>query len=129
MNVESLKRWHWAIVGLLIGAGLGYGHLLTQDEALVGGPGFISQDALEIELKAPPLLGRPRIVDVAVGQGPAAGIDYVRMHRLVKGEGPNGWTYAAATFAAPRPYPMASATGGTKRTVPTVKDYLRSLAS
>ena len=56
MNLRSLRRWHWMLIGCSGGLLLGIGRLLARLDEPIGGKGFISQRTFEEELVAPHVL-------------------------------------------------------------------------
>jgi prepilin-type N-terminal cleavage/methylation domain-containing protein len=121
MFLYSLTRWHWALIGLLVGLALGWVRLADGDEAMVGGEGFVSQVTFERELRSPPLArDKPLLAGITIY--PANNHDLVTMRRL----GSDG-RYRQAAFAAPRPYrPLNSTVDASDD---TIANYLTSMAS
>ena len=73
MNVQALRHWQWALVGLVAGAAVGAARLLGGSVDRLGGPGFVPQQRFEQMLRVPPAAGRPYIRRVRVR--PVTGVD------------------------------------------------------
>src|ERR1051325_1323006 len=100
MNLESWKRWHWALIGLVAGARIRWADVSRHEGELVGGPGFITQIVFEQEFLAAPVEGRPRLKNFSIHR--VGDADVVEMERISSlGADAN---YLPVKFAAPVPY-------------------------
>src|SRR5437879_5999067 len=102
MNLESSKRWHWALIGMIAGAALGWANVSRQENQLIGGEGFVPQIVFEPELLAPPVDGHPRLKNFSIYR--VGDADVVEMERLNGAPSASGASYLPIKFAAPRPY-------------------------
>src|SRR6476646_11252815 len=102
MNVQSWKRWQWALVGALAGAAVGWADLSRRESELVGGEGFIPQIVFEPEFLAPPIEGNPRLKNFWIYR--VGDSDVVEMERLSGAPSATGANYLHIKFAAPHPY-------------------------
>jgi prepilin-type N-terminal cleavage/methylation domain-containing protein len=125
MNVHHLHRWHWMLVGLILGFSCGAGRMLSDMEDRIGGPGFITQARFENDLRVPPIAGRPYVKGITIRPA-TTGIDvdivsFQEMHPETAG-------YREFHFVAPRPYRPrnTSAPGGQKD---SVRDFLKDAAA
>ena len=98
MNLQDLKRWHWILIGLAVGAAAGWGRVMALADQAVGGPGFITQAAFEAKLKYPPVMGRPHIAGIVIH--PMREVDLVSLRELDT----ETLEYRDRWFAAPRRY-------------------------
>jgi len=122
MDVQSLQRWHWIVIGLIAGAVVGGGRLMAVSDKEVGGPDFITQAQFERELRLPPIelsKGKPQpyITGLAIHQ--AKGVDLVSFRELDT----ETLEYKPRWFAAPRPYKSLGALSDVPAGY-TVADYL-----
>lgn len=122
MSVQSLKRWHWVVVGAIVGLAVAIAKLASGPDGLIGGEGFISQAEFERGLRSPPMGDRPVLKDVTVH--PSSLIDLLSMQQLKLTPKRDGWVYQNVKFAAPRPYKPLQ--GGTEST--SVQDFLAERA-
>ena len=122
MNIESLKRWHWVAIGLIVGLALAAAKLLGRADEAVGGDGFIDQAQFERGLRMPPVMGKAQVSSIVVH--PRGAVDIVTL-RLLDME---SLQYRQVKFAAPRSYqPLGtSVAGGSGR---EVIDYLAELSA
>jgi len=114
MNLESWKRWHWVLIGLIVGAAIGWADVSRQENQLVGGEGFVPQAIFEQEFLAPSVEGKPRLKNFSIHR--VGNADVVLMERIAAlGSGAG---YLAIKFAAPVPYrPLRAAAAGEDYTV------------
>jgi prepilin-type N-terminal cleavage/methylation domain-containing protein len=124
MSVESLKRWHWIGIGLLVGLALAWAKTAGRPGAVVLGE--LSQAQFEDDLHTT-YNGRPTLRDIVVY--PQRDYDRVTMQRWAATHGGDG--YAPATFVAPRPYraDLAPKSMRTPSETYTVGDYLADLGA
>jgi prepilin-type N-terminal cleavage/methylation domain-containing protein len=122
MSVQSLKRWHWMVVGAIVGLAVAIVKLASGPDGLIGGEGFISQSEFERGLRSPPMGDRPVLKDVTLH--PSMLIDLVSMQQLKLTPKRDGYIYNDVKFAAPRPYkPLQS--GGESS---SVQNFLADMA-
>jgi prepilin-type N-terminal cleavage/methylation domain-containing protein/prepilin-type processing-associated H-X9-DG protein len=98
MNFQDLQRWHWVVIGLLVGAAVGWGRVMAMTDRAVGGPGFITQAAFEAKLRYPPVMGKPHIAGIVIH--PRGEVDLVSLRELDT----ETLQYRERWFAAPRHY-------------------------
>lgn len=121
MNVQSLRRWHWVLAGLVVGLSLGYAHSRSAGSS-AGTPRrpTLSPASFEQALLAPPFGGHPVLKDVTVV--PDGGADYyVTMRMLVPAGKPGERVYREREF---RPAGAAN-----RPARPTVLEYVKDLAA
>src|SRR5687767_1906769 len=107
MNIQSWKRWHWALLGAVAGAAIGWATLSRRDNQLIGGAGYIPQATFEQELSLPPLEGHPRLRNFSIYH--VGNVDIVDMERMSGSPSGITPTYTRTKFAAPNPYrPLSS---------------------
>lgn len=131
IDVDGLKRWHWAAVGLLAGLLVGWSQQWSARLAAGVNRPLISQGAFERELARPAIPGRPpQLVDVVVYR--ADGGYRVEMRQLVRDPARDAWTYRAREFRPPpgpyRPLAEAPRGAGPARIDYTVRDYLADVS-
>jgi hypothetical protein len=134
MNVEKVRRWHWVVLGLMVGLALGYAHAALAPGDLFSSASTISQADFEAAVAAEPQGGHPIVRDITVRPEP-------RFHRVtlrrfervsdhvarVKGADaaadidPNAWKYYDYTLTARVPYRKAGPPSN------TVLDYLADM--
>jgi hypothetical protein len=128
MRIEELKRWHWVLVGLIVGVSLGY--LYGSIEP--GSGRSISQARFETALNETPLQGsHPWIRDIVVHPHPERGVIITGRH-LEPGRG-DTMLYQPFRFVPPMPYePLSSPRGNRpadwEQSGRTVRDYLNHMA-
>lgn len=126
MPPQSLKQWHWTLLGSLAGLLLGYAQVGNRLGEPVGGDGFISQATFERELRLSPVSGIARLKNITVCP-PDRGIEIVRMQRLAHAPNAAQSTYADAKFAAPVPFQTTTGADAGK-SYRSVTDYIAQLA-
>ena len=121
MDVQSLKRWHWIVIGLVAGSLFAAAKLMSASDERLGGPGFLSQAEFERSLRVPPAGSRPFVSGIVIHTGPRA--DLVRFRQLTA-----ALEYAELRFAAPRPYrPLGESAPASENY--TVGNYLTDMAA
>jgi hypothetical protein len=80
MPIEDLKRWHWALIGCVVGLVLGFGQVYGGNEPATDLPS-IGQQEFEEALRATPRDGLPVLDNVTVYPGSAGEPDLVTMDR------------------------------------------------
>ena len=135
MGLEDLKRWHWVLIGLLLGAALGYARVWLGDARPPAERVYVSQEWFEQELRKPPESGLeafPRVKDIEVRRdGGDNGGHVVSMQVLLR-QDKHGleWDYRGRVFrSAGAPYkPLIAAAGAPPGPDYTVLDYLRDVS-
>jgi uncharacterized membrane-anchored protein YhcB (DUF1043 family) len=128
MRIEELKRWHWILVGLIVGITLGY--LYGSIEP--GSGRSISQARFEAALNRTPLQGSyPWIRDIVVHPHPEHGVVITGLF-LEPGRG-DTMLYQPFQLVPPIPYePLSSPRGNRpanwEQSRRTARDYLDHMA-
>jgi len=78
MPIEDLKRWHWALIGCVVGLVLGFGQVYGGNEPATDLPSM-GQQEFEEGLRATPRDGLPVLDNVTVYPGSAGEPDLVTM--------------------------------------------------
>ena len=126
-DIQSLKRWHWAVVGLVAGAALAWARLAAGPPGMVGGVGFISQREFEHDLQSGPLTpDGPLLADITVF--PRGEYDLVTMRRRDLSRQGRRPAYQHVKLAAPRPYTPAGVAVLSVKPDYSVADYLAEVA-
>jgi prepilin-type N-terminal cleavage/methylation domain-containing protein len=125
VSIESLTRWHWVAIGLLVGLVLSWAKVAGRPGAAVLGE--LSQEQFEADLHGAFSGSRPVLRDLVVY--PERDHDRVVMRRWAQANGGDG--YVAATFVAPRPYRPGLAPKSARQPDGgyTVKSYLADMAA
>ncbi len=125
MNLQTLRRWHWMMIGLVAGLAVGAGRILSAADERIGGAGFVNQSVFENDLRVPPLAGKPYVKGIVLHRAQTfANLDIVSFW----GMDPATGEYRQFRLVAPRPYrPLAA------RIVPAanynVAEFLRDAAA
>src|SRR4051812_42525535 len=77
--IHSMRRWHWAVIGLVAGAVLGWARHLGAIGEPVGGRGFISQARLGEALRVPPVRGKPFVGGITIRRTPQVDLVTLRL--------------------------------------------------
>src|SRR4051812_45309534 len=80
MPIEDLKRWHWVVIGCVVGLVLGFGQLYGGNEPATHPPSIGPQE-FEEELRAAPRDGLPVLDNITIYPGSAGEPDLVTMDR------------------------------------------------
>lgn len=118
MSVIRAKWWQPCLAGLIAGALLASGRILSQENEMIGGDGFVSRDYFERTLYRRAANGEPFVRSIRITT--RGGIDLVTFDTYIERER----TYAQRWFAAPRPYTPARG----KRPVDSIEDHLQTVA-
>lgn len=108
MKIEDLKRWHWAVIGVVVGLLSAWAWTSFTEAGGLGRPGTIGASDFENDLAAHPQQGHPIIRDVAVYQND--GQETVRMKVLTPDDNdphpynPRHFHYTARQLNATTPY-------------------------
>lgn len=78
MPIEDLKRWHWALIGCVVGLVLGFGQVYGGNEPATDLPS-VGQQEFEAGLRATPRDGLPVLDNITVYPGSAGEPDLVTM--------------------------------------------------
>src|SRR5438045_1795030 len=101
MRLQSIKRWHWMLIGAIAGLAIAYGQFSFLTEKSVGlGDGKMTQTEFERELRSPPVEKMPLLADITIH--PRADYDRVELRRLRFTR--SGPAYEDAFYIADRPY-------------------------
>jgi len=101
VRIESIKRWHWILIGALAGLAVAYGQFSFLGEKSVGlGVGKMTQIEFERELRSPPVEKLPILADITIH--PRHEHDRVELNRLKFTR--TGPAYQPAFYIADRPY-------------------------
>src|SRR2546421_1181270 len=100
-KLQSIRRWHWMLIGAIAGLAIAYGQFSSLTEKNVGlGDGKMTQIEFERELRSAPVDKLPLLSDIEIH--PRYEHDRVEMKRLrFTRTGPK---YEPAFFIADRPY-------------------------
>src|SRR5665213_75594 len=84
MGIENLRRWHWAVLGVVLGLGIAYAlvALGTDDLAVGAATATLSPAEFERHLHEPPVEGYARVRDIVVYPA-AEGLCRVKMNLFV----------------------------------------------
>src|ERR1700719_3631492 len=66
MSIRSLKRWHWMVIGSIVGLLIGTIRLMSEMEQPLGRRGFIIQKLFEQALQTPPVDGHPYVTGIFI---------------------------------------------------------------
>lgn len=80
MAIEDLKRWHWVVIGCVVGLILGFGQVYGGNEPAANLPS-VGPREFEEELRATPRDGLPVLDNLTVYPGSAGEPDLVTMDR------------------------------------------------
>src|SRR5688572_8609675 len=135
MRIEDLKRWHWVVVGLVLGLAMAYAQVGLGMEGFAAQRATVSQMIFERELNAEPVQGHAILSDIVVYRD---GNDYtVKMKRFLQKDrnDPAVWVYRDSAFHAKgKPYtPLNGRQNRSGASAPrpdyTVLDYLKDRAA
>ena len=98
MDLRRVRRWQWAVLGIIAGLAMGAAQLLRGNDAMVGGEGFISQRVFEQIVKQSTPTSASRVVSLHIR--PTPNVDMVTLNLSDK------FLLGAdqVRFASPRPY-------------------------
>jgi prepilin-type N-terminal cleavage/methylation domain-containing protein len=123
MWYRSLELWHWIAIGLVVGLLVGASRVMSDEEPLLGGPGFISQYQFEKAILTPPVDGKPYLRDIVVRPSKSVSdVDVVTLSALDRESN----SYRLYLFAAPRPFVRQGEIASSANF--SVEAYLRTLA-
>src|SRR5216110_4068975 len=81
LKLQSIKRWHWMLIGAIAGLAVAYGQFSSLTENSVGlGDGKMTQTEFERELRSPPVDKLPILKDIEIH--PRFEHDRVELKRL-----------------------------------------------
>ena len=100
VDLQSLKRWHWTLIGMIGGMMLAGGRVLSVSDKQVGGKEFIPQSQFERDLRMSAFGGRPHLKGIVIH--PAGTVDLVSFRELDTDT--DDYYPDLHWFAAPRPY-------------------------
>ncbi len=105
-DIEQVKRWHWIVIGLLLGLSLGYAYAASEADGFTRGRTQISPMNFEQALHQRPKQGKPWLTDIVVY--PRRDGQLVQMNMLTNEDktnsGPGEWVYRPYEMYAPKPY-------------------------
>jgi hypothetical protein len=142
MAIEDLKRWHWVVIGCLVGLVLGFGQVYGGNEPGVNLPSLGPQE-FEEALRATPRDGQPVLENITVYPGPSDEPDLVVMDERTDwglyarmrdgGAGARGNArqikYVQHRIYARKPFkPLIPVPGAATGPHYTVRDYLKDLS-
>ena len=136
MAIDDLKRWHWVVIGAVLGALIALAQVLGGNEPSANLPS-VGRLEFEEDLRAKPRDGSPVMENITVHPGPRGEPDLVTFDRRTDwgrfGTRNDGTArqirYLPHRIYLPRPFkPMMPAPGAKAGNDYTVRDYLRDLA-
>src|SRR5688500_12130816 len=136
MAIDDLKRWHWVVIGAIVGLVLAFFQVSGGNEPAANLPSVGPGD-FEEALRAKPRDGSPVLENITVHPGPRGEPDLVTFDRRTdwgRFGGRNDGTareirYLPHRIYLPRPFkPMIPVRGAKRGKDYTVRDYLRDVA-
>jgi hypothetical protein len=129
MGLDNLKRWHWALIGIVVGLLIAFAHNGVEPNY----PVSISVGAFDQELGANDLPGdRPRLIDIVLHPPSNAAdsayhksVQIVTFRHAVYDEKRRGWVYKPAALKIELPFTPAAGGdyGG------SFENYMKAMAS
>src|SRR5438445_5495204 len=123
-KLQSIRRWHWMLIGAIAGVAIAYGQFSFLAEKNVGlGDGKMTQTEFERELRSPPVEKLPILKDIEIH--PRFEYDRVELKRLRFTR--SGPTYESAFYIADRPY-VPRGQDSAPRSDYTVREFITGVA-
>ncbi len=125
MGIESLKRWHWIVIGALLGLTVGYSQTVVGFDPLRAEPRALAQQLFEEELHQR-VNGRPKLKNVTLY--PDGSLLLVKLQRLMLAD--DGRTFVYGQWQMTPPVPYRPATMPPRDNAPnyTVANFLADVA-
>jgi hypothetical protein len=124
MNLEDFKRWHWMVIGTLLGLTVGYLQTAVGFDPLSAPTRALEQPIFEAELHQQ-VLGAPTIKDVTLY--PNGSLIMVKFQRLMRSTDGRTYVYGQWQMTPPVPYQPSTGPNRDRGLHYTVADYLAEL--